>query len=156
NSMLLVGWQPVESEDQKTAFAALASDQIDAILAVGGQPLAWISELSRDYKLLEIPDRFAKQMDAAYDRATLSYRNLAQDGISTVSTMSLLVTRNYASAKRVEQLLSLRQCAADHLDDIRDTNGTHPKWQVIDPTKDSKWQMFKPSAPTQGRADSRG
>jgi TRAP-type uncharacterized transport system substrate-binding protein len=56
SAMTLIGWVPVEYPDQNAALQALNSDHIQAILAVGGQPLGWMSELSRDYRLLGVTD----------------------------------------------------------------------------------------------------
>ena len=145
NIVGMIGFEAVEFNDQSAALDGLQADNIDAILAVGGQPLGWVEKLSRDYKVLEFSDSLVKQLSSVYDKTTLTYRNLGQDGVQTVSVNALLVTRNYTSPVAIKKLAALRQCVIDHIDDIRDTRDTHPKWQVIDPTKESRWQMFKPA-----------
>ena len=147
NTIALIGWESVELKSADEAIAALNGGHIDAILAVGGQPLGWVQKLNRDYKLLEVPDQIAKMLDAVYSRATVSYRNLGQEGVPTISVDALLVTRNYTSASHVKRLVDLRNCVASKIDEIRDERGTHPKWQVIDPTRGAKWQMFPPEKP---------
>ncbi|HVU75860.1 MAG TPA: TAXI family TRAP transporter solute-binding subunit [Candidatus Paceibacterota bacterium] len=145
NALALIGWQAIEYPSDEKAIDALKNNQLDAILAVGGQPLAWVEKLDRNYKLLEIPDQVAKQLDATYSKVTLSYRNLGQDGVQTVGVRSLLVTRNYKSKGKVAELTALRDCAIKSIDDIRETRDTHPKWQAIDPSATSKWQMYAPA-----------
>ena len=142
-SVAYIGWEPVEQVDQRNALSALRGDQIDAILAVGGQPLGWVTDLSRDFKLLEVPDQVAKQLDAIYNKTTLSYRNLGQDGVQALAVDALLVTRNYSSMGMVTRLKGVRDCLANSIGEIRDTRDTHPKWLVIDPAREfDKWPMF--------------
>jgi TRAP-type uncharacterized transport system substrate-binding protein len=144
-SLALIGWEPVEFNDQATALGALQRDAIDVILAVGGQPLGWVAELTKEYKLLEVPDQVASRLQAVYDKTTLSYRNLGQDGVPALSVPALLVTRNYASPKMVARLQKLRQCLVDAVPELRETRDTHPKWSDIDPTATTaKWSMFEP------------
>jgi len=151
------GMQVVEYPDQPTAQAALDKGDIDAILAVGGQPLGWVKTLTPDYKLHSIDASIAKQLEQIYRPASLSYSNLGQSAIPTVAGDALLVTRDYKSKNRVNQLLALRKCIVDRIDDIRDTRGTHPKWQEIDPTKASKWpHIFEAPAATTAAAPATG
>jgi uncharacterized protein len=142
-SMTLIGWAPVEYNDQKTALEALQNDQIDALLAVGGQPLGWVSELSRGYKLLGVPDLFVNRLAAVYDKTTLTYRNLGQEGVQTLAVGAMLVTRNYASKGKREQLQMIHDKLAEVIGDIRETRGSHPKWGDIDPmAATDKWPMY--------------
>ena len=144
-----INWQPVEFTDQKAALAALKADQIDAILAVGGQPLAWVAELSREFKLLEVPEYVGKTLDMVYDQKTLSYRNLNQDGVRALAVDAMLVTRNYQTPQKREPLKRLRDCLVENVPVIQETTDTHPKWMSVTPLKNvsSKWAMFFEPAP---------
>jgi len=141
----LIGWAPVEFADQKMALEALKADKIDAIIAVGGQPLGWVSELPRDYKLLTVSDAMMARLAPIYDKAVVTYRNLGQDGVQTVAVQAMLVTRNYASKGKRDQLQMLHVKLAKAIIDLREIRGTHPKWEDIDPAATTdKWPMFLP------------
>ena len=142
-TLTLIGWSPVECPDQRTAFEALRTDQIDVLMAVGGQPLGWVSELSRDYKLLGVTDAMVARLAAVYDKTTLTYRNLGQNGVPALSVRAGLVTRNYTSKSKHDQLQMIHDKLVDAVGDIRETRGTHPKWGDIDPTATTeKWPMY--------------
>jgi len=142
-TMTLIGWSPVEYPDADAALAALKGDQIDAILAVGGQPLSWVSGLSRDYKLLGVSDTMAARLAPVYEKATLTYRNLGQSGVQALSVRAMLVTRNYTSKSKHDQLELIHDKLAAVVGDIRETRGTHPKWEEIDPAMATdKWPMY--------------
>lgn len=142
-AMTLIGWTPMEYPDENAALAALKTDQIDAIMAVGGQPLGWVSELSRDYKLLGVSDAMAARLSPVYEKTTLTYRNLGQNGVQALSIRAMLVTRNYTSKSKHDQLEMIHDKLAAVVGDIRETRGTHPKWEEIDPTATTeKWPMY--------------
>lgn len=141
--MALTGWAPVEYPDEKAALDGLKDDQIDAVMAVGGQPLGWVGELSRDYKLLNVSDPMWNRLALVYDKTTLTYRNLGQEGVQTLAVRAMLVTRNYSSKSKRDQFQMLHDKLADAVSDIRETGGTHPKWGDIDPTATTdKWPMY--------------
>ena len=142
-SMTLIGWVPTEYPDQDAALGALRTDQADALLAVGGQPLGWVNELPRDFKLLSVPDAMVARLAAVYEKTTLTYRNLGQSGVQTLAVRAMLVTRNYTSRSKHDQLLAIRDKLADVVGDIRETRGTHPKWDDINPKATTdKWPMY--------------
>jgi len=143
SAMTLIGWSPAEYPDQNAALEALKGDNIQAILAVGGQPLDWVSELSRDYKLLGVSDAMVTRLGPVYEKTTLTYRNLGQEGVQALSVRAMLVTRNYASKSKHDQLQMIHDKLADVVGDIRETRGTHPKWEEVDPTAvTDKWPMY--------------
>jgi len=143
SAMTLIGWVPVEYPDQNAALQALNSDHIQAILAVGGQPLGWMSELSRDYRLLGVTDGMVTRLAPVYEKTTLTYRNLGQEGVQALSIRAMLVTRNYTSRSKHDQLQMIRDKLANVVGDIRETRGTHPKWEEIDPgAVTDRWPMY--------------
>lgn len=138
-----IGWTAIEYADQNQALEALKSDQVDAIMAVGGQPLPWVAELSRDYKLLDVPNALAAMLAGVFDKRTLTYRNLGQEGVPSIAVPAMLVTRNFASRSKHDQLQALRDRLIAVVADIRETRGTHPKWEEIDPAAvTDKWPMY--------------
>ena len=142
-SMALTGWIPTEYPDQNAAFDALRNDQVESLMAVGGQPLGWVSDLSRDFKLLSVSDAMVARMAPVYDKATLTYRNLGQNGVQALSVRAMLVTRNYTSKTKRDQLRAIHDKLVEAVGDIRETRGTHPKWDEIDPTATTdKWPMY--------------
>lgn len=147
SAMALIGWQSMKMPDQDTAMAALKSDQIDAVLAVGGQPLGWVSSLDQSYKLLEVPDSTITRLAAVYERANLNYNNLGQEGVQTLAVRAMLFSQHYKGRTKVAELLNVRKHFADSIEDIRETRGTHPKWNEIQPNATTdKWPMITASA----------
>jgi len=37
---------------------------------------------------------------------------------------------------------ALRGCILDHVDELKETTGTHPKWQAVDPANHGKWAWY--------------
>jgi TRAP-type uncharacterized transport system substrate-binding protein len=143
SALTLIGWAPTEYPDQNAGLEALKGDHVQAILAVGGQPLDWVSELSRDYRLLGVSDAMAVRLAPVYEKTTLTYRNLGQEGVQALSIRAMLVTRNYASKGKHDQLQMIHDKLANVVGDIRETRGTHPKWEEVDPTSvTDKWPMY--------------
>lgn len=122
------------------AIQALDKGAIDAILAVGGQPLDWIRKLPGDYRL--VPFDRPEQVRDVYEPAILSYANLNQSGIRTVTTQTLLVTMNYKTPEKVRALTGLRKCIAENLDALRETTGNHPKWRLVNVGAKGTWPWF--------------
>lgn len=148
NANASTGLDIVEFPGQAEALAHLRASKIDAILAVGGQPLSWVSQLNREFKLLEIPEQTSRQLQAIYRTASIIYPNLgATTGVPTISVDALLVARTPRGRARVNAYIALRTCISEGIDDIRETRGTHPKWQEIDPDREARWPMFQPLAP---------
>ncbi|HYE75104.1 MAG TPA: TAXI family TRAP transporter solute-binding subunit, partial [Blastocatellia bacterium] len=139
------GIRPIEIKDTGnagTAVQLLREGKLDAILAVGGQPLDWVQKnLDNSFKLVPF-DRLQQAMTIGYERALLKYSNLFNGGIAeTITTKSLLVTYNYESASKMRDLASLRNCIIEKLPEIRETTGTHAKWRLVNPKAPSKWEF---------------
>jgi hypothetical protein len=132
----------VQLSSNDEAKAALQSGKIDAFVAVGGAPLSTVTELNQDYKLLEVTPAQAAQLSKAYKPARVSYGNLGQRGIPTIATEALLVSRVYSSDQKVDQLKRLRACEAQALPTLKDTTGTHPKWQAVQAGNKGLWSYY--------------
>lgn len=133
--------QITEYPDPKTLVAALASGNVDAIVAAGGQPIEWVRSLDRSYKFVPF-DRFDQVKDV-YSRSVLDYSNMTGSGAATVAVQSLIVTLDYKTKKRVESLSNFRKTLFANIDEIRETTGSHKKWRVINPRDKGAWQYFE-------------
>ena len=139
----------VEVADAKAAKALLDEGKVEAVIAVGGSPLGFVNDLGPGYKLLSISDATATKLKAVYRPAKVTYAKLGRggSGIQTVATDALFVTREYKTAKFTSALGKLRDCIYANLDEMKETTGTHPKWQVVDASNKGKWQWYDlPSA----------
>lgn len=147
-----VAFKVVEFPDNKALVAALTAKQVDAALMVGGSPLGAVAELKGGYKLLSFPEDLIGKLKNVYRPARLNYTNINSRGVQTVATDALFVTREYKSAKFVEALGGLRSCITKNIDDLKETTGMHPKWQVVDVNNRGKWPYYElPNAPVVNR-----
>ncbi|WP_415790639.1 hypothetical protein [Deinococcus saxicola] len=103
SAKLAVPYSIVPVKDQPAAFAALNAGQADAVLAVIGQPAAWVKGLS-GVRLVPVP--FSPPLESIYTSANLLYPNLSVSGVPTVAVQSVLVTRNFKTPDKKERLLA--------------------------------------------------
>lgn len=134
-----------EFNNNDEMLKALAARQVDAILLVGGAPLPLVSELGPEFKLLTFPDTLVNRLKAVYSPAMLNYSKMRASGIQSVSTSAIFVTRDYKTVKYTESLVTLRSCMSKHLDELKETTGTHPKWQQVKADDKGKWTWYEPS-----------
>lgn len=121
----------------------LLEGEVDSILVVGGAPHALVSSLDSNYKLLPVPPDAATRLKDIYGPALLSYSNLNANGVPTISTQALFVTRVYNSTTMLAALASLRSCFNAKLGDIKDALGTHAKWQDVQSNNVGKWPLYE-------------
>ena len=137
-----VKYEAVQFDDDKSALAALQKGEIAAIVAVGGQPLGFVSGLSSNYKLLKISSDLADKVKA-YQKARVSYRNIGASGVETVAARSLLVVKNYTSPARKAKFTALKACIVKHDADFKEGTGHHPKWADVDLNAPVSWAMYE-------------
>lgn len=129
---------------QADALNALNQGQIEAILAVGGQPISWIKDLpSGQYRLINV-DLLDKLPQTIYKPARISYSNLNLEAAQTFSVLSILATRDFRSPDRAKQLVSYKNCVIAKITDLREGEGRHPKWNVVDPSATPPWPVYEP------------
>ena len=136
-----VKYETVQFDDDKKALAALNTGEIAAIIAVGGQPLGFVSGLSGNYKLLKIDSSLADKVKA-YQKARINYRNLGADSTETVAARSMLVVKNYSTPARKEKLAILKRCIVSKIGDFKEGTGHHPKWNDVDLDAPVSWAMY--------------
>lgn len=130
-----------QARDENEARAWLDQGRVDAIIAVGGQPLDWVKALPSKYHLVEF-NMFDKVNDI-YQMTTLNdYSNLRQSGVKTIATHSNLVTVNYETAGKVADLMELKGCINANLGVLKETTGNHKKWRQVRKGEASKWPMY--------------
>lgn len=138
------GFHVVEYGSGKEVLAALENGDIAAAIFVGGSPLPNLTTLSgENYKLLTIPDAMASRLAGVYRPATINYSNLQSGPIRTLAAQAIVLTRRYTLAKMIAPQARFRQCFYNHLDELKETPGRHPKWQLVDPKDHGVWEWYE-------------
>lgn len=138
-----IGYTLVTYETNDQAHAALVKGEVNAVVRVGGQPLAGIASLPAGFKLLAVNPATAEKLKNVYRPTRASYRNLNAAGVPTVTTDALLVVRNYKTPKMVDALGAFRECVLGNLDEIKETTGTHGAWQSVRSDNRGLWPWFE-------------
>lgn len=138
-AMTGLSFEVVSVKDQASAFAALRARQVDAVLAVVGQPAAWVKDLS-GVNLVSVP--MAGKMNSIYSPAKLFYPNISAASVPTVAVQSVLATRDFKTPERKKLLLAYQKCAVGKLVNLQEDEGMHPKWQDVD-FKTWPWPQYK-------------
>ncbi|WP_019010460.1 TAXI family TRAP transporter solute-binding subunit [Deinococcus aquatilis] len=139
SAMTGVPYQIVTMKDQPSAVAALNAGQVDAVLAVIGQPATWVKGLS-GLNLVPVPSN--AKLAAIYAPAKLFYPNLSAQSVPTISVQSVLATRDFKTADKKQLLLDYQKCAISKLVNLQEDEGMHPKWQEVN-FKTWPWPQYK-------------
>lgn len=137
-----VAYSVVPLDNNDAVKAALDKGDIDAAIFVGGAPLANVAALGPQYRLLPISAAATERLKGVYRPARLTYAKMGASGVTTVATDALLVTREYRTERMLSSLSRFRACALRQLDDLKETTGTHPAWQGVDPANKGKWAYY--------------
>lgn len=134
----------VEYGSGKEVIAALDNNEIQAAIFVGGAPLPNIETLSGDqYKLIPIDPDIANRVSSFYRPTVIQYNNLRSGPIHTIAPMAIIVTRQYTIPSMVQPQREFRQCLYEHLGELQQTPGMHPKWQLVDPNEHGMWDWYE-------------
>lgn len=139
-AMTGVPYQIVSMRDQPSAFAALMGGQVDAVLAVVGQPAAWVKNLGSGVNLVPVPTN--DRLRAIYSPAKLFYPNLSPQSVPTIAVQSVLATRDFKTPDKKKLLLDYQKCATSKLINLQEDEGMHPKWQDVT-FKTWPWPQYK-------------
>lgn len=132
---------------------ALQAGEVQAAIFVGGAPLPNLSNLSADvYKLVPVDDTIASKLTGVYRPAKVNYTNLQSGSVNTLAPQALLVTRKYTIARLVAPQAAFRECFYKNLDEMKETPGKHPKWQLVDPQDHGVWEWYELPATTPSRS----
>ncbi len=137
-----LNFQIAEFPKNDALKAALLEGKVDTILVVGGAPHALVASLDQRFKLLSVSPELQKKLGGVYAPTKLSYSNMNQAGIDSVTTQSLLVTRTYRSPDMQNTLAKLRDCFNKEVPNLQDARGSHPKWQLVDTADKGKWDYY--------------
>ena len=137
----------VDVPGPEQAMAALVARDVDAVLAVGGAPLAWVRQLDARFTLLGMSDALVNKLARVYRPAKISYSNLADQPVATIATEAMLVTQDYRSPQLREPVLRLRQCLKQRLATLQESTGMHAGWRSVDPDARGHWAWFGDGRP---------
>ncbi len=135
-----VKYSVVPLQNQAAGLAALAGGQVDALIAVVGQPASWIADLD-PARFALIPVDVSGKLADFYHPAKLIYPKFGA-GVPTYAVQSVLATRNFKSADKKKLLLAYQNCVESKLTDLQENEGMHPKWQDVT-FKNSAWPLYK-------------
>ena len=140
-----IAFNVLEVADFKQAKAMIDKGDAAAIVMVGGQPMADIQALGREYKLVSFPEAVVGKLKSVYVPAKLNYSNMGQggSGVASVATEALFVTRAYKTPKMQTSLAALRGCFRDSVAELSETLGTHKKWQAVNVESTGKWSFYE-------------
>jgi TRAP-type uncharacterized transport system substrate-binding protein len=134
-----VAYTVVRFESGKDVLAALDDGKIAAAIFVGAAPLPNLKDLGSEYKVLTIGETAADKLKSVYRRTTVSYPKMNPSPVPTVAAECLMVTREYKTPKFVQTLKDFRECFYAHLDELKETPGTHRAWQKVESSNHGKW-----------------
>lgn len=134
--------------DAKTLMEALNRGDIEAAVYVGGAPMPALQALDANYKLLSISEAIQAKLKNVYRPARVTYNRMNANGVQTIATDALFVTREYKTPRMTQQLAQFRTCALEAAPELSETIGTHPKWKAVDPANKGKWPYYE--LPTSG------
>lgn len=124
------------------AIKGLTMGEVQAVILVGGHPYDPVANLSPNYKLLRIADSLADSLKSVYTPTKLTYNKMGASGVATMMQRAVFVVRDYKTPKMSGQLLAFRKCFVDNLDTLKETAGTHPKWQAVNPEEKGNWPWY--------------
>lgn len=138
------GFNVVDLGEGSAVMPALDAGQVQAVIFVGGAPLDKVAGLDGSkYKLLPIPEAMSGKVGNVYEKGTLNYPNLKSGSTRTLAAKAIVVTRQYTRPQMVAPQKKFRECFYAHLDDLKETPGTHPKWQSVDPSDRGSWDWYE-------------
>lgn len=137
-----IPFQVVGMVSNDELLKSVASGKLDAAIIVGGSPLGVISALDNRFKLLGVPELVQGKLKSVYSPAKLTYSRMGAAGVPSISTDAVFVTREYKMPKMVSALAEFRRCAIRSIPEIKESLGTHPKWQAVETENRGKWAWY--------------
>ena len=137
-----LGFSIVPFANNDALKSALLDGTVDSILVVGGAPHALVESLDQRFRLLPVSPMVAQVLKDVYTPTQVSYSNLQQAGVPTLSTQALFVTRTFASQSMQDAIKKIRSCVQSKIPELKDTLGTHAKWQAVQVGNDGKWPLY--------------
>lgn len=139
-----VAYEVVTFPSTDALLNAVTAGEVQAAVFVGGAPLPAVANLGSNFKLLSFSDALRSTLKDIYRPAVLNYAKMNAAGIKSLATEANLVTREYKMAKMVTPLAAFRACALNGaIAELKETTGTHRKWQAVDPASHGKWSWYE-------------
>jgi hypothetical protein len=82
-------------------------------------------------------------LSGVYRPAIINYANLNSGPVKTMAPQATLLTRRYTLPKLVAPQARFRACFYAHLEELQQTPGKHPKWQLVDPKDHGVWEWYE-------------
>ena len=125
-------------------LAAVREGKVHAAIFVGGAPMEAIGKLGREFRLLPFDAQTIDKIKDVYRPKSVVYENLSTTGTPTVEVDALFVVNDYKSVKMSTTLNKLRTCIKDNIDDLRETDGSHPAWRSVNLVSNErpKWDVY--------------
>lgn len=126
------------------ALNKLNAGQVDALLAMGGQPLGWVKEkLKRGTHHMVTFDVPMERVQGAYRRTALNYASLGVLSKQTIGTNAALMSYNFTDPDKVRAISLLRQCLWDQLSKMQQDGDVHGQWRNVEKDKQvDGWSYF--------------
>jgi len=135
-------------QEPRLAVDMLRRGEVDAIVAIEGKPLQWLSQIN-DRSLHLVSVDYAKPLQEEYLPSKLSsadYPNLLPDGgsVETIAAEAVLASYNWApNSDRYRRLALLVDTMFDKVAQLQ-RPPFHPKWKELAPRATvSGWTRFK-------------
>jgi len=135
-------------QEPRLAVDQLRKGEVDAIVAIEGKPVQWLSQIN-DRNLHLVPVDYAKTLQEEYLPSKMSsqdYPNLVPDGgsVETVAAEAVLASYNWApNSDRYRRLALLVDTMFDKVTQLQ-RPPFHPKWKELAPRATvSGWTRFK-------------
>jgi branched-chain amino acid transport system substrate-binding protein len=135
-------------QEPRLAIDQLRRGEVDAIVAIEGKPVQWLSQIT-DRNLHLVPVEYAKNLQDEYLPSKLSsqdYPNLVADGalVETIAAEAVLASYNWApNSDRYRRLALLVDTMFDKVTQLQ-RPPFHPKWKEMAPRATvSGWARFK-------------
>lgn len=138
-----IGFNVIEAPNTAAALKAVADGTAHAAIIVGGQPMADITALDKNFRLLSIPETVVAKLKSIYKPARVTYSKMGAQGVTTVSVDSLFVVRAYTTPKFIDAAARLRACFIENVATIAEEPGMAPAWSKIDVTNQGKWAYYQ-------------
>jgi TRAP-type uncharacterized transport system substrate-binding protein len=122
-------------QEPRLAVEQLRKGEVDAIVAIEGKPLQWLSQIN-DRNLHLVPVDYAKNLQEDYLPSKLSsqdYPNLVADGssVETIAAEAVLAAYNWpANSDRYRRLALLVDTMFDKVGQLQ-RPPFHPKWKEM-------------------------
>ncbi len=99
-----------------------------------------LKDLDNNYKLLSVGDSVSSKLKSLYKLSTVSYPKMSVEPVHTIAAECLLVSKVVKTPRFVAALKDFRNCFYSHLDELKETPGTHRAWQKVSASNHGKWE----------------